>query len=732
MAVYPQQLRPREELNLRLGIKSSLPQQRTLIASLFVIYIANNRLPNVVYSAEQTQNGNITIKLTDELAQKINAKYENLSLPQLIEKSPLFTSQIESLQVGIELFFHLGKIDFARPNVAERTGNNRYQKKISFATNMILIDLLISSHSDEEVRSLLVSWLNDRVNNSNLEKKLCLMLNTFTEETQFKIRDTNQSEIVFNQEGVYSALFASNEVSSNDKKEPVGPFRVYKSFLSSGMHPFIIENRQTIHLKGEVNQDELKRYSEMVNTSLSLIPKRSIVTQEITVDIDNSENTQPPQNTVHNVSDSFRPLLTAIRTKPFLLLAGISGTGKSRIVRELAFKSCPKCLQDKDGTTPGNYCMIEVKPNWHDSTELIGFYSNISKGFQFKKFSKFLVKAKMFPKVPFFVCLDEMNLAPVEQYFAEILSIIETRKHPKKEDGSSNNELIKTGVIVESQYFRQLSTLSFTTNETTGNSFSQDLTDRQIYMKLFDIDINTENDIDANLHNQKDLLTEGLTLPDNVIIIGTVNMDDTTHQFSRKVIDRSMTIEMNGGNLSEMFGGSKNLEYIADAAEQEKWQKSFSHPFVTADEVLEYYPDKAEQIKNQVVDALEKINKALKGTPFEVSYRVLNELTIMVGVMMSGQESDEELKNIINQAVDNILLMKILPRIEGDVEMFSLSKEFKNQNTITHDNRLEWLMALAPDIATDSDTTAQHPTAKDKIKEMIDRLNNQGFTRFWP
>ena len=92
MAVYPQQLRPREELNLRLGIKSSLPQQRTLIASLFVIYIANNRLPNVVYSAEQTQNGNITIKLTDELAQKINAKYENLSLPQLIEKSPLFTS----------------------------------------------------------------------------------------------------------------------------------------------------------------------------------------------------------------------------------------------------------------------------------------------------------------------------------------------------------------------------------------------------------------------------------------------------------------------------------------------------------------------------------------------------------------------------------------------------------------------------------------------------------------
>ena len=130
-------------------------------------------------------------------------------------------------------------------------------------------------------------------------------------------------------------------------------------------------------------------------------------------------------------TNSYKKYLLALRTKTFLLLAGISGTGKSRIVREFAFKSCPKYLQDEDGTTPGNYCMIEVKPNWHDSTELLGYYSNLSKEYQFKKFVKFLVKAKMYPDVPFFVCLDEMNLAPVEQYFAEVLSILETRKHPR-------------------------------------------------------------------------------------------------------------------------------------------------------------------------------------------------------------------------------------------------------------------------------------------------------------
>lgn len=226
--------------------------------------------------------------------------------------------------------------------------------------------------------------------------------------------------------------------------------------------------------------------------------------------------------------------IEAIKSKPFLLLAGISGTGKSRIVREFAFKSCPEYLQDKDGTTPGNYCMIEVKPNWHDSTELLGYYSRLGNkpGYQFTKFVKFLVKAKMYPDVPFFVCLDEMNLAPVEQYFAEILSILETRKVVIGEDDSKT---IKTEAIIDAEHFKALGEIG---------GFAPNFTDRDIYMKLYDID--TESNIDEAVGKRTDLKTEGLTLPDNVVIIGTVNMDDTTHQFSRKVIDRAMTIEMNG------------------------------------------------------------------------------------------------------------------------------------------------------------------------------------------
>jgi hypothetical protein len=249
-------------------------------------------------------------------------------------------------------------------------------------------------------------------------------------------------------------------------------------------------------------------------------------------------------------------------------------------------------------------------------------------------------------------------------------------------------------------------------------------------MKLHGLD--TESDIDEEIGKRTDLTTEGLTLPDNVIIIGTVNMDDTTHQFSRKVIDRAMTIEMNGGRLSDMFGGSKDLEYLPQE-EQEKWQDCFRQRYVTADEVLEEHPDAADDIVKIVPEKLENINKALKGTPFEVSYRVLNELTIMVGVLLDSKKEGETLDDIINQALDRILLMKILPRIEGDSDMFNLSKDFKQENHVEYNNRLEWLMELAPEIVAEEQEGEEHrQTAREKIKEMKERLQNQEFTRFWP
>ena len=128
---------------------------------------------------------------------------------------------------------------------------------------------------------------------------------------------------------------------------------------------------------------------------------------------------------------------------------------------------------------------------------------------------------------------------------------------------------------------------------------------------------------------------------------------------------------------------------------------------------------------------LESINKALKGTPFEVSYRVLNELTIMIGVMQDDPEEGSDIDSIIDKAVDRILLMKILPRIEGDSDMFNLSQDFQRKQEVKYSNRLEWLKELAPAIVDENNEKYQQ-TARGKIQEMIDRLENQEFTRFWP
>ncbi len=446
-------------------------------------------------------------------------------------------------------------------------------------------------------------------------------------------------------------------------------------------------------------------------------------------------------SSTNSVLSDYSFFFPTLRTKPFMLLAGISGTGKSRIVRKLAFKSCPKELQDKDGTEPGNYCMIEVKPNWHDSTELLGYWSNLNKRYMFTKFTKFLVKAKMYPNVPFFVCLDEMNLAPVEQYLAEFLSVLETRKSVEEEDGSI---VIKSGVLIDKEYFRSIGKVGKGDKE---QGFATCKNDRDIYMKLFDI-VDEEEMKAVPQNEETSLLDIGLTLPENVFVIGTVNMDDTTHQFSRKVIDRAMTIEMNGGALTDIFSDKDDLTYT----EKPLTMDDLRAEYISAKEVIKNCSavtgneDILKYIKGETEDGLpqrlEEINKALYGTPFMVSYRVMNELTIYLAVLLDKAEEDgqeislEVCKQLANTAIDKILLMKILPRVEGDDEMFRISEKertangFSDQADDGHEfTKLDWLRQIAPQHTEDNKDSYM---AVDKLSEMIERLNRQSFTRFWP
>ena len=459
--------------------------------------------------------------------------------------------------------------------------------------------------------------------------------------------------------------------------------------VSDVRYNILAENHSQISVVGsEISITE----SEIKNV------RRKVAEYELTDKIHSAEDIFEPINNQGVSSDTsadYLKYLTALRAKPFMLLAGISGTGKSRIVREFAFKSCPPALQDAEGTTPGNYCMIEVKPNWHDSTEILGYYSNIAERYQYTKFVKFLVKAMMFPNVPFFVCLDEMNLAPVEQYFAEFLSVLETRK---KDDATG---VIQSGVLVDAKHFKE-----YKYTDAEGNKHVRtNLTDLDWYKLFFTNDEITEELLTKQYATN--LQDKGLSLPDNVFIIGTVNMDDTTHQFSRKVIDRAMTIEMNGGKLEDMFGHSADLQYLPE--DQIMELSDFKPEYVNADEVMEAHSEYAETLQEKLVEKLDAINNCLKNTPFQVSYRVLNELCIYAGVLL---DDGRELDDAISKAVDQITLMKILPRIEGDEDMF-----------VTKDgNKLEQLQEI---LGKDSASGV-------KLEEMKERLKNSSFTRFWP
>lgn len=396
--------------------------------------------------------------------------------------------------------------------------------------------------------------------------------------------------------------------------------------------------------------------------------------------------------------------LSVIRTKPFLLLAGISGTGKSRIVKEMAYASCPNEGDLREDTTsPGNYCLVEVKPNWNDSTELLGYETVLDGGnYHLTKFVKFLIKAMQHENVPFFVCLDEMNLAAVEQYFAEFLSILESRKDV---DGTIKSEPLIPAAIFE-KYQQKLHKELFPTKDNSNTS-----TGAGCY---------TTDGTAVYLHRTyAKLMEEGLRIPRNLIVVGTVNMDDTTYQFSRKVIDRAMTIEMNEVNLNDMFDIEKPdaLSYREDVVDK-GW---FFAPFAQSNNVLQQMNNDERELLTEKIkttigqtdadgtttpDSLEAI---LGKTPFRIAYRVVNELILHFYALRCWENKDTEFEELYNKALDNILMMKVLPRIEGNEDLVK-----------------EPLAQLA------TWTEVAYPKANAKIVEMRERLELSHFTSFWP
>ncbi len=390
---------------------------------------------------------------------------------------------------------------------------------------------------------------------------------------------------------------------------------------------------------------------------------------------------------VDNTNSLYRPFITAIKSKPFLLLAGISGTGKSRIVRELARACWEKGSKEYEAQKPRNFEMVQVKPNWHDSSELIGYVSRIGADkdgngvvFVAGDFLKFVARAWEEPDVPYFLCLDEMNLAPVEQYFAEYLSVIESRK-------ADENGIITTDPILK-------------------------MSDEKWYFPLM---VQLTNDDTVRQRFQSD----GICIPQNLIVVGTVNMDETTFSFSRKVLDRAMTIEM---NKVDLHGGlNQRYEEIGKLGKAELIGNA-----VEGVDVYEAY----KSVCDTAIDYLQRINDRMEGKPFKIAYRTRNEVLLYV-VNNLPYNKDNDGNDIpegfvIARALDEITSMKVLSRIEGDETKVSL--DFLNGLETEIKNGL---CAIYEGLFDKDGTGAAYSSVSiAKLEEMKNRLAS-GYTSFW-
>ncbi|NQZ08450.1 MAG: DUF3578 domain-containing protein [Algicola sp.] len=418
--------------------------------------------------------------------------------------------------------------------------------------------------------------------------------------------------------------------------------------------------------------------------------------------------------------------------KPFILLAGVSGTGKSRFVHKQARKS-------EHLASGNNYELISVRPDWHEPADLFGYISHLGHDvaqYNVTDVLRFMVKAwlEIIDKVvdvdgelvwvgkpltairPFWLCLDEMNLAPVEQYFADYLSVLETRKWLTATELETHNErhdtdheyiyqckpLLKPGVIGQ-------------LNDLGGKGKAQ-----------LCKDLGLDDEKHESLWQY--FIENGISIPFNLIVAGTVNMDETTHSFSRKVIDRAMTLDF------DLFYPNR-FEVFFD---QPLKPKTLTFPTRSAVTKADLVTIAIDPDGKKSINFLAAVNKVLNRTAFQLAYRALNELLLSVCCF------DPQNENELLAVWDDFLMCKVLPRIDGDQEKLAVvtAQEYSDETLLDElekclKGQLQGIWAgERVDLLQEPVEGAEAEMVKCRSAEKLDwmklRLKTNGFTSFWP
>ena len=444
--------------------------------------------------------------------------------------------------------------------------------------------------------------------------------------------------------------------------------------------------------EGISNKAERYKDSNIISKyySKETLPSNDVIKSELSRLLDVYEKWQLNSD-FNDTSDSKvdRQMNIIRLPKPFLILAGISGTGKTRFVRQQA-----------ELTGKNNYCLVSVRPDWHEPSDLLGYISHLGSKPKYitTDVLRFIVQAwkhiadsgfdlktgkvteeQLNEIQPYWLCLDEMNLAPVEQYFADYLSVLETRQW--------NGEVYQCDPLLKPSVLENIQ----------------------------------PNDLGLDEGDElwKHFKEAGVSIPFNLIVAGTVNMDETTHGFSRKVLDRALSFDFN-----EFYPNDFNAYFLSHAQ-----NKTFTYP-IYSDASLSLNFDS--NFVKESCEFLSEVNNILKNSPFELAYRALNEL--LLAVKCINPQNEIELQSIW----DDFLMMKMLPRIEGDSEKLDFDGEkslLTNLEAIIKEQLSAiWEGEKRIDLfreTNEGDVINIECRSKAKIHWMQTKLEKFGFTHFW-
>lgn len=409
-----------DELDLKLGIKSSLPHVKSTLALAVLIWECAYHPSEITYS-QQEANG---IIISDEVDQWITDYLADIceeeqidveTLMTIINQNQLLKSQMEALIVAFELVWKIAKIDFiesGKPASSERTGGVRYPKKLKYSVNIDIIHSVISSNENAYKR-VLMAWTGFDIDyDIECETTLTRLFTALSEGAVFKLTDGDK-DVVFNQNSIYRKIIETNDaVDVNGDKEAKGSLRILKSLLSDNLNPYLRYSNGSV-TAAEHNSELLEDYQQRVDTFLRLS-----ATKVIGLDSLNAES----EGVVLSELESNR-----LQTGTNVLLYGVPGSGKSWTIEHEYRKPGSKVVRlvFHPDYTYSDF-IGQILPSVSDNGQ-------VSYKFTPGPFTTILRDSYNNPDKEYILIIEEINRGNAPAIFGEVFQLLD-RKVEIKED----------------------------------------------------------------------------------------------------------------------------------------------------------------------------------------------------------------------------------------------------------------------------------------------------------